>query len=109
MLEKILLNFSEDELLSFLNRASIDFAMKITQQKDEIEGLNKNQLTTIIANSKQVDFVFSEKLRSLLIDRSTPDLFILLFPEFELLSKEIKPKHYEAAIEWASISPFEFQ
>jgi superfamily II DNA or RNA helicase len=108
MLEKILLNFSEDELYSFLNRTSIDFAMKVTQQKGEIEGLTKNQLATIIANSKQVEFVFNEKLRNLLIDRLTPDTFVLLFPEFELLSKEINPKHYEAAIEWASGSLQEF-
>lgn len=108
MLQQILSNFSEDELYSFLNRSSINFAMKTTRQSDDIEGLTKNQLSTIIANSKQVEFVFNKKLRNLLIDRLTPDTFVLLFPEFKLLPKDIKPKHYKAAIEWASASLQEF-
>lgn len=99
MLQKILSNFSEDELFSFFNPASIDFAIKTTQQK---EALNKNQLSAIIANTKQVEFVFNQKLRNLLIDRLTPDLFVSLFPEFQLLSKDIRPKHYDAASDWAS-------
>jgi DNA repair protein RadD len=108
MLQQILSNFSEDELYSFLNRTSINFAMKTTRQSDDIEGLTKNQLSTIIANSKQVEFVFNEKLRNLLIDRLTPDMFVLLFPEFKLPPKEVKPEHYEAAIQWASASLQEF-
>ena len=101
MLQLILSNFSEDELFSFLNRDSIDFAMKTIRQPGDLEGLTKNQLSTIIATSKQVEFVFNEKLRNLLIDRLTPELFVSIFPEFELSEKLIKPKHYEAAIQWA--------
>jgi DNA repair protein RadD len=108
MLQHILSNFSEDELFSFLDRASIDFAMKTTRLTDEVEGLNQNQLSTIIANTKQVEFVFNEKLRSLLIDRITPETFVTLFPEFQLFPETVRPKHYEAAAEWASVNLKEF-
>ena len=54
MLQRILSNFSEDELFSFLNRTSVDFAMKMTQPPGVTEGLNKKQLSAIIANTKQL-------------------------------------------------------
>ncbi|WP_409439570.1 DEAD/DEAH box helicase [Psychromonas sp. GE-S-Ul-11] len=101
MLTKIISNFSEDELYSFLERSTINFAINTIQNTGDFEGLSKNQLAEIIANTKQVEFVFNDKLRKLLIDRLTPELFVAIFPEFELSEKLIKPKHYEAAIQWA--------
>lgn len=108
MLVQILSNFSEDELFSFLPRSTIDFAISTLQSTDDFESLSKNQLASIIANTKQVEFVFNEGLRNLLIDRLTPELFVLLFPEFQLTAELIKPKHYEAAAQWACVNLHSF-
>ena len=108
MLQKILSNFSEDELFSFLNRTSIDFAIKVNQTEGDSESLNKQQLSTIIANTKQIEFVFNEKLRNILIDRLTPTIFVYLFPEVKLPPSSIRPMHYEAASSWATANLKDF-
>jgi len=99
MLQQILSNFSEDELLAFLPKESIDFAVSVSSENSE---LNKNKLAGIVACTKQVEFIFNDKLRALLIDRLKPQLFVELFPEFELSPHQVLPKHYSAAISWAS-------
>jgi DNA repair protein RadD len=99
MLAQILSNFAEDELLSFLPKKSLALAISINPDGQQ---LSKRQLALVIANTKKADFLLDKKLRSLLIERLTPQLFADLFPEFNLASNEIQPKHYSAAISWAS-------
>jgi DNA repair protein RadD len=105
MLAKILSNFSEDELLSFLPKESLNFALNANS---EVQELNKYKLASVIASTKKADFLLDKKLRCLLIERLKPQLFSELFPEFNLSAKEIKPKHYSAAISWASENLLEF-
>ena len=98
MLQKILSNFSEDELLAFLPSQAVDFAVSTTSDNAD---LNKNKLAGIVAQTKQVEFIFNERLRNRLIDRLKPELFIELFPEFGLVESEVTPNHYDAASSWA--------
>jgi len=100
MLEKILSNFSEDELLSFLSCQSIEFSLGILEGGEG--SLSKAQLSKIVSTTKKIDFIFDDKLRSLLIDRMTPKVFLEVFPEFYVPENELKPRHYSAAISWAT-------
>lgn len=105
MLKRILSNFSEDELLNFLPKKSIEFVTKVISEDGE---LNKTELAGIVASTKQVEFIFSNELRRRLIERLKPDVFIKLFPEFGKASEHIKVKHYNAAISWSSQNLLEF-
>ncbi|MBE9397772.1 DEAD/DEAH box helicase [Pontibacterium sp. N1Y112] len=107
MLKEILSNFSEDELLSFLPKEAVEFALCVSDTDDE-GAFNKEQLAEIVANTKKVDFVFNGKLRNLLIDRLKTSIFIDIFPEFKLVENEVKPIHYQAAISWADENIQEF-
>lgn len=53
MLAKILSNFSEDELLSFLPKESLNFAINADSKVQE---LNKYKLAAVIASTKKADF-----------------------------------------------------
>lgn len=111
MLSKILSNFSEDELLSFLPKESIRFALDLDEIDDQINEhaiYNKKNLATVVANVKQMDFVFDDKLRKKLIERLSPNLLLGLFPDFNVTSAQITPKYYDAAISWAEQNQFEF-
>ena len=99
MLQKILSNFSEDELLAFLPNQAIDFAVNTTSDNVEV---NKTKLAGIVAHTKQVEFIFSEKLRYRLIERLKPELLIELFPEFGITQDQVRTKHYDAAVSWAT-------
>jgi len=102
MLERILSNFSEDELLSFLPRSAFDFVASVTNDSEGEYSLSKDKLVKIIASTMQVEFIFNDKLRTLLIERLKPQVFIDLFPEIDLLPNQISEIHYERAIDWAS-------
>jgi len=102
MLQQILSNFSEDELLSFLSKHSIDFTTDVLFDEEKDDSFSKAKLAGIIASTKHVEFVFNDKLRNILIDRLKPQLFVELFPEFELSSNQVRPEHYKAAASWAS-------
>lgn len=65
MLTKILSNFSEDELLSFLPKNSINFALQLDAKDNQIfesSSYNKNKLAGIAATVKQVDFILNRKI-----------------------------------------------
>ncbi|MHA2938009.1 DEAD/DEAH box helicase [Vibrio sp. RC27] len=103
MLIKILLNFSEDELLDFLPKSAINFALDIDQQfsSSEDSSFNKAKLAGIVASVKQVDFIFDRSLRNKLIDRLTQKQLTELFPSFGLQPQHVTPKHYDAIVAWA--------
>lgn len=64
MLAKILSNFSEVELLSFLPKNSINFALQIdarVNQISESNSYNKSKLASIAASVKPVDFILISK------------------------------------------------
>lgn len=105
MLQQILSNFSEDELLAFLPKEAIDFAISIEPEDDEI---NMSKLAGIVASTKQVDFIFNDKLRRKIIERLKPELFIELFPELNLTHQEVRALHYDAAISWSSENLLQF-
>ena len=85
MLTKILSNFSEDELLSFLPKNSINFALQLDAQDNQVSeanSYNKNKLAGIVASVKQVDFIFDSRLRNKLIERLSAMQLAELFPSF---------------------------
>ena len=98
MLNKILSNFSEDELLSFLSPASVEFSSMLIGD----ECLSKELLSKMVSTTKKSDFIFDVELRCLLIERMPPNVFVMLFPEFGVAEDDLRPKHYNAAISWAS-------
>ena len=105
VLQSILSNFSEDELLNFLPQQSIKFAIGVSNSETNAANnptFNKEQLAQVVASTKQSEFIFNPKLRRLLIDRLKPQLFLKVFPEFELSPHEVKPQHYNAAIGWSA-------
>lgn len=53
MLAKILSNFSEDELLSFLPEESLSFSLNANS---EVQELNKYKLASVIASTKKAVF-----------------------------------------------------
>ena len=111
MLTKILSNFSEDELLSFLPKNSIHFALQLDAKDNQItenNSYNKNKLAGIVASVKQVDFIFDSQLRNKLIDRLSATQLADLFPSFELEAKNVTPKYYDAIISWANDNPEKF-
>ncbi|MBB1390843.1 DEAD/DEAH box helicase [Shewanella sp. SG44-6] len=112
MLTKILANFSQDELLSFLPLDAINFALAIDSDKhqlsESVNHYNKQKLVALVASAKKVNFLFEESLRKQLIERLSPQLFIELFPEFEIDQTQVKAKHYDAAISWSEINPYHF-
>lgn len=111
MLTSILANFSEDELLSFLPKKSLDFALKTEDSNNQISeqnSYNKNNLANIVASVKQVDFLFDDTLRERLIDRLPPRLLSELFPSLEIETNNVTPAHYDAVISWAKANPGSF-
>ena len=111
MLAKILSNFSEDELLSFLPKNAMSFVLNIDaaeNQVSESSSYNKNKLAGIVASVKQVDFIFDLQLRNKLIERLSALQLVDLFPSFELQAKQIKPEHYNAVISWSAENPDKF-
>ena len=105
MLEKILYNFSEDELLNFLPKSSIQFAINVTSGNEDVD---KKKLAGIVASTKQVEFVFNDDLRQRLIERLKPESFVEVFYEFDLTSDQVQIEHYNAAISWSSENLYKF-
>lgn len=103
MLTEILSNFSEDELLEFLPKNSINFALKIDEFNNNTENTsyNKKQLARVVASVKQVDFVFDKSLRNKLIDRLSPKILVNLFPSFGLQENQVMAAHYDAISAWS--------
>jgi DNA repair protein RadD len=60
MLLKILFNFSEDELLTFLPKESLNFALNTNS---EVQELNKYKLASVIVSTNKVGFLLDKKLR----------------------------------------------
>lgn len=111
MLTKILSNFSEDELLSFLPKNSMNFALQLDAQDNQVSEANlynKNKLAGIVASVKQVDFIFDSRLRNKLVERLSAMQLAELFPSFELQAKQVTPNHYDAVISWADENPDKF-
>jgi DNA repair protein RadD len=112
MLTKILSNFSQDELLSFLSKDSVNFALAIDADKYEINEnvthYNKQKLAALVASIKKVSFLFEGPLRTQLIERLSPKLFIELFPDFGINHTQVKASYYDAAISWAEKNPLLF-
>jgi len=98
MLQQILFNFSEEELRDFLPKSAIEFATSVTSQESET---SKSKLASIVASTKQAEFIFNVGLRSKLIERLPPELLVTMFPEFEIEPHDVRPKHYDAAISWS--------
>lgn len=87
MLTKILSNFSEGELLSFLPKNSINFALQldaIDNQATESDSYNKNKLAGIVTSVKHGCFIFDSHLRNKLIDGLSVTQLAKLFPSFEI-------------------------
>lgn len=103
MLTTILSNFSEDELLGFLPKSSIDFALAINESGNNLENesLNKTHLARVVANVKSVEFIFNRPLRNKLIERLSAQQLVKLFPSFNLQPKNVKPIHYDAITSWS--------
>lgn len=111
MLAKILSNFSEDELLSFLPKNAMSFVLNIDTAENQVSennSYNKNKLAGIVASVKQVDFIFDLQLRNKLIERLSAVQLADLFPSFELQAKQIKPAHYDAVMSWSAENPDKF-
>lgn len=110
MLSKILSNFSEDELLDFLPKSSIKFALDLEEQVCNLDSrsFNKTHLATVVANVKQVDFVFNESLRRRLIERLSSLQLVKLFPSFDLRPNEVTVRHYDAVTSWSEENLEEF-
>lgn len=105
MLEAILSNFSMDELISFLPRGAVDFALKVTNEDDE---LDKSGVVKVVSNTCGIDFIVDKRSRKLLIERMLPEALIELFPEFKLEGKSVEPRHYDAVISWSENNVGEF-
>ncbi|WP_318445214.1 DEAD/DEAH box helicase [Photobacterium leiognathi] len=103
MLTEILSNFSEDELLDFLPRSSINFALELDESDSNLEtkSFNKIHLARVVASVKQVDFIFDKSLRNKLIERLSSQQLVKLFPSFDLQPKDVKPRHYDAITSWS--------
>lgn len=111
MLVKILSNFSEDELLNFLPKTSIEFALNLDINKNQVSEpayYNKNKLAAVVACVMQVGFVFDKNLRNRLIERLKPELLADLFPKLIQDVRQITPKHYDIVINWAEDNPERF-
>ncbi|MCJ0804005.1 DEAD/DEAH box helicase [Vibrio vulnificus] len=110
MLTEILSNFSEDELLDFLPRSSINFTLELDDSDSNLEtkSFNKMHLARVVASVKQVDFVFDSCLRNKLIERLTSQQLVKLFPNFGLQPKEVTPQHYDAITSWSEENLEEF-
>jgi len=90
MLAKILSNFSEDELLSFLPKNSIKFILQLDAKYNQVSESsfhNKNKLTGIASSVKHGDFIFNSQLRNKLIDSLSAVQLAKLFPSFEIKEK----------------------
>ena len=90
MLTKILSNFSEDELLSFLPKNSIKFILQLDAKYNQVsEGSfhSKNKLTGITSSVKHGDFIFNSQLRNKLIDSLSAAQLAKLLPSFEIKEK----------------------
>jgi len=98
--QNILSNFSEDELLSFIDAKAIAFISTLIGNSD-VESFGKKQLASVIANTMPSEFIFNEQLRGRLIDSLTPENLTSLFPEFKLSPSEVSAKHYEAINSWS--------
>lgn len=104
MLKKILSNFSEDELMSFLSPSAVEFSSELMGDDE----LGKELLSKMVSTTKKSDFIFDVELRHLLIERMQPSIFLDIFPEFELAESDLRPKHYDAAISWADENLLKF-
>ena len=108
MLVEILSNFSEDELLDFLPKSSINFALDLetdNDQEKEDTSFNKAKLAGIVASVKRVEFLFEKSLRDKLIERLSPQQLAELFPSFKLRPNQVTPQHYDAVISWSEENP----
>lgn len=104
MLEKILSNFSEDELLSFLPKKAVEFVFKLGEEAGDYgEGeLYKSRLASLVASICGTEFISNEKMRVRLIESLKPSVFIELFWSDQDISEEdIRPAHYDTAEKWA--------
>jgi superfamily II DNA or RNA helicase len=103
MLIDILSNFSEDELLGFLPRKAINFALEIDGANSDLDSryFNKTQLARVVVNIKQADFIFDKLLRNKLIERLSPQQLVKLFPSFDLQPNQVRSSHYDAIISWS--------
>ncbi|EGQ9395495.1 DEAD/DEAH box helicase [Vibrio cholerae] len=110
MLTEILSNFSEDELLDFLPKSSINFALELDEPSNnsEARAFNKAHLAGVVASVKQVDFIFDKSLRNKLIERLSSQQLVKLFPSFGLQPKEVTPRHYDAITSWSEENLEEF-
>lgn len=110
MLTEILSNFSEDELLDFLPRSSIHFALELDESNGspEIKYFDKTNLARVVANVKQVEFIFDKTLRNKLIERLNSHQLVKLFPSFGIQPTEVTPRHYDAITSWSEENLKEF-
>ncbi len=94
MLAKTLSNFSEGDLLSFLPKNSINFAIQLDVKGNRISEGNffKNKLAGMVASVKQVDFISDLQLRNKLIGRLSAEQLAELFPNFGLEAKNVTHK-----------------
>lgn len=103
ILKEILYNFAEDELLSFLPRSAINFALSSSEVNEEDLGVSKHTLAELISATKGSEFIFNEELRTNLIERIPPSVFTDMFPEIAASKAHVTPAHYSAAIKWANL------
>lgn len=110
MLTEILSNFSEDELLNFLPRSSINFALELDESNSNLETkyFNKTHLARVVANVKQVELIFDKTLRNKLIERLSSQQLVKLFPSFGIQPTEVTPRHYDAISSWSEENLEEF-
>lgn len=100
MLVKLLQNFSQDELMSFLPSSTVKFALSFYQNDGSSEIDNK-QLAILIASMKAPEFIFNDRLRVRLIESLRPEYFCLIFPDIAQSIEEVTQRSYVEAIEWS--------
>lgn len=111
MLERILLNFAEDELRSFLPEPAINFVTSLTDSVGDEEESEpyKNKLASLVASMCGAEFIFNDSYRATLIGRLKPSLFIDLFlKNSDISEQQITSYHYDTVIHWAKNNLQEF-
>lgn len=108
LFEKLLTNFSEELLQSFIPKSALEFIKSLNSDdevEDEIdneENSLKQKLIRIVSTTLDSDFIFNPELRNKLIGSLKPEELVQLFADSDSeLLRNIRPKHYDLVQKWA--------
>lgn len=102
MLIEILKTFSEERLIRFLPKGALEFLRTLGYQE-----FDRDKICNAIACASADEFVFNKELRSELINSLTPEHLVSLFPELNVQSKDVMPKHYKAVVSLAEDNEYQ--